>query len=116
MASLTDTQATVLYRLYDSAGWLNSREHGVHGTTLEALERRGFAEARWVEKPYPHIEGRITAAGKSEVLRRHGGQSARITVTAAELDVLEGIVRCAEAGDRQGALATVEKLRQEVGA
>jgi hypothetical protein len=114
---LSDTQAHALERMYDRGArpdgkWDSSHAGGPSGTTMQALEARGLAVTKWAKKPYEHISGQLTAAGCAEVERRRRIRAARdLTVTHAELDVLEGLVRNADAGDKRSALDTIDRLR-----
>lgn len=116
MTSMSYSQLAALEQLYDRRahvqGWIGSLEGGPHGMTIEALERRGLAEAKYIERPYARIVGRITAAGITEVERRRRKRAGDgLALTHAELDVLEGIVRTADAGSREIALSTIDRLR-----
>lgn len=115
--SLSDTQKHGLDLLFEKGAttqtrtWIGARE-GISGTTLEALERRGLAKTKDAKKPYPRIVGQLTHEGYWEVVRLRREHAAReLVLTRGELDVIEGIVRTAEAGDKTSALDTLDRLR-----
>lgn len=77
---LSDSQITALELLREraataeragdpKAAWMGARE-GISGTTLEALARKGLALARWTEKPYRRIVGRINRPGLDYLAER----------------------------------------------
>lgn len=114
MARLTETQAAAL-----AAGsprwWRGHRETGVQGSTMDALERRGLATARFDVKPYRRMVYRLTPAGVRAQLGLHPlsewtDEQMMATYIDGSLSHEDYIAE----RDRRGRVLVIEELRRQM--
>lgn len=60
----------------DYRPWGGRREHGVMGSMLDALERRGLVETTDEWRPYARRMGRLTEKGLAHARHLHGKSQA----------------------------------------